>query len=433
MSVLRSLLEGREERAISSAQFPLGEWAGDNYQSSWSGAKVSNTSALQLATVWGCVKFICDGISTLPVDVLREQDGSPLEVTKPRWLQYPLAELSMSSWITQMVTSLLISGNAYAEIIRADGAIVGLRPVDPEQVTVRREGGMKRFYVGSKQYTWHDMMHIPGPMWPGSDVGMSPLEAARQTIGTGLAAEEFAARFFGQGLSMSGVIEVPGQLQPDQAKNMANSFARRHSGKAKAHLPGVLEGGAQWKPTSVTAEQAQFLETRKFNDSVIAGRIFLVDPTELGIPLDGTTLTYQNALDRTVRKVEVTFLPWIVRLENALSERLPQPRYVKFNVDALKRGDIATRYASYKIADDIGLLTADEMRKLEDLPPLPTKAEPPPTLAEQFDAVGALIRAGFDPEASLAALGLPSIKHTGLTPITVAATNAPTQQVGTGA
>lgn len=425
MSVARRLFEGREERAITKASQPLGEWAGDNYGGTWSGASVNRDTAMQLATVWGCVKFICDGISTLPVDVYRKVNGAPAAQPKPSWLTSPTPTLDLVSWMTQVLSSLLLAGNAFCEIRRAQGVVRELVPIDPAHVQVRVIDGRKVFQVGAKTFSTFDMLHIAGPMSAGALVGMSPLEAARQTIGAGLAAEEFAARYFGQGLTMAGVIENPGDLNPDNARAMASSFARRHSGKDKAHLPGVLVGGATWKPTSVTAEQAQFLQTRKFTDSLIAGRIFLIDPTELGIPLDGTTLTYQNALDRTIRKIEVTFLPWIVRLENAWSSlfRLTgdDVSYVKLNADALKRGDIKTRFETYKIADDIGLYETDEMRALEDLPPLPDKPAAPPTLAEQFDAVGALIRAGFDPEASLAALGLPSIKHTGLIPVTVSA------------
>ena len=376
MTFTRAFSRRDEERSIAS--LPLGQWQGDDYGGSWSGAVVTNDTALSLATVWGCVKFIADGISTLPVDCYREVDGVAQEVAMPNWLYQPTAYLDRVSWLSQICVSLLLSGNAYLEIRRPQGSITELVPVDPMQVQVRMESGRKVFHVGQRTYTSFDMLHIPGIMSPGSIVGMSPLEAARQTIGAGLAAEEFSARFFGQGLSMSGVIEIPGQLPPEKATEMARSFSRRHGGKAKAHLPGVLEGGATWKSTSVTAEQAQFLQTRKFTDSVIAGRIFNIDPTELGIPLDGTTLTYQNAIDRNTRKAEVTFLPWIVRIETGLSSLLPAPRYVKLDMDGLKRGDTQTRYQTYAIGIASGFLTPDEAREEEDMPPLGTPETPDP-------------------------------------------------------
>jgi len=135
-----------------------------------------------------------------------------------------------------------------------------------------------------------------------------------------------------------------------------------------------LQGGASWKPTGINHEQAQFLKTRQYSAAEIAGQMFLVDPSDLGIPVEGTSLTYANLQDRNTRRVQVTLLPWIIRLENALSSLLQQPRYVKFNVDGLLRGDQKTRYESYGVGIDKGFLLPDEAREKEDLPPLPERA-----------------------------------------------------------
>lgn len=385
MTFVRALR--REERAIATNALPLGPWPGDSGNKSWSGSSVTNETAMQLATVYGCVKFITDGISTLPIDVYREVGGVPEPVAQPGWLWQPTVYLDRVAWMSQILTSLLMSGNAFLHIRREGVTIRELVPMDPTGVQVRMVAGRKQFVVGSTVLDTFDVLHIPGIMAPGSLVGMSPLEAARQVIGSGLAAEKFAGKFFGQGLSMSGVIEVPGSLNPDKAKELAKAFAKQHSGTERAFLPGVLEGGATWRATSVSAEQAQFLQTRKFTDSVIAGRIFNIDPTELGIPLDGTTLTYQNAVDRNTRKAEVTFLPWIVRIESGLSSLLPAPRYVKIDLDALKRGDTKTRYETYQIGISAGFLTADEARDSEDMPPLgaPVVQEPPDPIGDPVE------------------------------------------------
>lgn len=387
MSVVRALIGRREERAIATNALPLGPWAGDQGNKSFSGTAVTAESALQLATVYGCVKFIADGISTLPIDVYREVDGIPEPVSQPNWLWKPTVYLDRVAWMSQILTSLLIAGNAYLRIVRQGAQIVELVPMDPSAVQVRMESGRKVFVVGTSMYTTFDVLHIPGIMFPGSLVGLSPLEAARQIIGAGIAAEEFAGRFFDQGAVMAGVIEVPGELNPDNARMMAKAFAKQHGGKDKAHLPGVLVNGATWKPTGVTNDQAQFLQTRKFTDSVIAGRIYNIDPTELGIPLDGTTLTYQNATERNKRKAEVTFLPWIVRVESALSSLLPAPRYVKVDLDALKRGDTKTRYETYQIGITAGFLTPDEARDAEDMPPLGVQipSEPPDPIGDPVE------------------------------------------------
>lgn len=415
-------LVGREERAQTIENVWGPQW-GEYPNGTYAGPGVTNESALQLLTVYGCNRFICEGVSTLPVDSYTDRGDTKVEVPLPPFLVAPGPDLDLISWFTQVLTSVLLAGNSYCwKQYDANFRLTGLIPLDPAKVQVRRVGGRKEFLVAGMAATTLDVLHIPALMYPGSDVGMSPVEAARQTIGAGLSAEEFAARFFNQGMALAGVVEVPGMMQPEgpgSAKELAKQFARAHSGKNKAHLPAVLEGGATWKATGVTNEQAQFLETRKYTAAQIAGLMFLIDPTDMGIPVDGTSLTYANLEQRTTRRVQVTFLPWIVRVENALSSLLPEGQYVKLNVSGLLRGDTKTRYEAYKIGLDEGFVEVPEVRGWEDLPPLPAKAAAPPALVDQIEAVGQLIRAGFEPEAALAFLGLPPIKHTGLVPITV--------------
>jgi HK97 family phage portal protein len=285
-------------------------------------------------------------------------------------------------------------------------------------VDVTRDNGRKVITINGKPVE-RGVLHSPGMMWPGAVRGMSPLEAARQTIGAGLSAEEYAARFFGEGSVPDGVIEVPGDLDPAELRAMASGWAKSHGGKSNRRLPGVLKGDAKWKPTAVTNEQAQFLQTRGFNASLIAAQVYLIDPAEIGLPVPGTSLTYTNQEERSIRKVQVTFLPWIVRLENLVTSLLPAGEYAKLNVSSLLRSDTKARFEAYGTGLEHDFITVDEVRALEDLPPLPPKATPPPTLVDQIDAAGALIRAGFVPAAALEAVGLPPIEHTGLAPVTV--------------
>lgn len=377
MTFVRALTRP-ERRAIQATAF--GSWPGESSGETWAGTSVDPTNAMQLLTVYGCVAFIADGISTLPVDVYRNTPNGKVEAPKPDWLIYPTPDLTFESWAGQVLTSLLIAGNAYLFRDFTPSGAMSLAPIDPTKVEVRRVNKRKSFLIEGQIFDSARIVHIPGLMYPGSDVGLSPVEMARQTIGGGMAAEEFAGKFFDQGAVMSGVIEVPGDLNPDNARLMAKSWKKAHSGKDKAHLPGVLVGGATWKPTGVTNDQAQFLETRKFTAAQIAGLMFRIDPSELGIAVDGTSLTYANQQQRNIRKREVTFLPWTVRLEAAISAMLPQPRYMKFNFEGLLRGDLKTRFESYKLASDINvaaaaigqppLLTTPEMREFEDFEPL---------------------------------------------------------------
>jgi HK97 family phage portal protein len=367
-----------EERAIQS--MPWGAWAGDNTVNTWSGANVDSKSALQLLTVYGCVRLICDSIATLPLDIYSQQpDGTKKELSLPSWLETPVIGLHRSPWLTQIISSLLLDGNAYVAVTRNPaGAIVELVPIDCTTVTVTREEGRRVYYVNGN-LPRYEMLHIPGLMLAGSDKGVSPVEAARQSIGLGMATQEFAARFFSQGAVMSGVIEDPATPDANKARDTARIFGRAHNGKEKAHLPAVLMGGMTWKSTGVTNEQAQFLETRGFSASEIAGQMFLVDPSDLGIPVPGVSLTYANLTDRNTRRWQVTLLPWLVRLETALSSLLAKPRYVKFNVDGLLRADLKTRYDSYGVGIQNKFIVPNEARVLEDLPPLDGGDVPPMT------------------------------------------------------
>ncbi len=387
-----------------------GDWGdGSMFSSTWAGNNVSTASSLQLLAVYGCVRFICEGIATLPVDVFRATpDGGREALSTPRWLQFPTPDLDFIAWCTQVLTSLLLAGNAYCRKSysgQAGNSVDQLIPLDPQAVAVTREQGRKTYRINGIAQDPASILHIPGVMFPGAETGVSPVEAARQSVGGGLAVEEFAGRFFGQGANLGGVIEDPGPLDPVKAKETANIWAKLHGGNRKAHLPGVLQGGATWKSTGVTNEQSQFLQTRQFTSAQIAAQMFLIDPTEFGLSLDkGSSVTYANLEQRNARKVQVTFLPWIVRLETALSALLASPRYLKFNVNGLLRGDTKTRFETYEIASRINtaaaavgeppVLTTEEMRGYEDLEPYegevpaPVVAAPPtPPTTESLPAL----------------------------------------------
>ena len=366
------LFEPVEARAITVQDM----WGNGPMWSGGAGGQVVNEStAVQLLTVYGCVRLITDSVSTLPVDCFRKTADGREPVATPRWVSQPTVNLDFTAWCGQVLASLLLHGNAYLKVTYGDGGINELIPLDPTQVHVNRISGRLTYsYRGSPV----SPLHIKGLMMPGSDVGLSPLQAAQHSIGLGLAAQKFGSDFFEGDGNMPGVIELP---RPVQAGSKLGEMAEQWRAKRRKGgrgLPGVLDDGATWKATGVTNEQAQFLATRQFTAAEIAGSMFLVDPTELGIPMSGTTLTYQNQLDRKSRLINTTCLPWITRVESALSALLAQPRYVKLNVNAFLRGELMERYQSYAIAESINssaaargqgpLLETKEMRQFEDLP-----------------------------------------------------------------
>jgi len=206
--------------------------------------------------------------------------------------------------------------------------------------------------------------------------GLSPVEAARQIIGIGLGGTDQAARFYAQGSIVPGVIESQGDLSTEQMREIRDQWVASHGGSRRAHLPVVL-GAAKFTPIAMTAEQAQFLESRRYTDAQICGQLFRLDPSFLGIAVEGAGLLYQNIEHRQTHLVRVTLMPWLVRIERALSRLLPSSQRWRFNVDGMLRADLTTRYSSYQIAAGIGLLTVDEMRALEDRAPLPEDLNAP--------------------------------------------------------
>ncbi len=335
-----------------------GSW-GDDAKPTWSGAKVTAATAPQLLAVYGSASFITDEISTLPVIT---------EGVRPKWVDQPTEGLGRISWLAQIVWSLLLDGNAYIAVIESTpGVVVAMDVVDPSRVTVSRVNHRKTVLIDG-QRVGVPVIHIPGRMRPGDLVGMSPVEWCRQTIGLGLAATKYGAEFFDGEGSMPGVIEAPHPMQPETSKELAKQWqAKRKSGGRG--LPGVLQNGATWKPTGVNHEQAQFLATRKWNAAEIAGQIFLLDPSDLGIPVEGSSLTYANLQQRNVRRLQVALLPWIRRIEAGLSPWAGGS--FRFDVDSRLRGNTRESYETLAVATRAGFFTIDEARDILGRDPLP--------------------------------------------------------------
>ncbi len=361
-----------ETRAMAWPWFP------EPGNTTWAGINVSEVTATQLLAVYGCAAFITDEISTLPLDGME---------STPAWVESPSDGLDRISWTGQIVWSLVMSGDAFCAIINNDrGQVLALDPIDPAVVEVRREAGRRAYYIHGIPAPF-EVLHIPGRMKPGALRGMNPVEYARQSIGLGLASMEFGAKFFDGEGNMPGVIELPTHAQPETMRNLAEQWRRKRSRSGKG-LPGVLENGATWKPTGVTNEQAQFLATRKYSASEIAGQMFLLDPSDLGIPVDGTSLTYANLGQRNTRRVQVTLLPWIRRIESALSPLVPGGSY-RFNLDARLRGDTRESYETLAVGIAAGFMTIDEARTILGMEPRPDQTQAPTAreLAEMIQKI----------------------------------------------
>jgi HK97 family phage portal protein len=361
----------QRERSISGTpwQHPdsgWGIWPGDGGGATWSGVTVNESSATQLLAVYGSASFISDQISGLPVDIL--------DAPRPDWVDNPSEGVDRIAFIGQNVWSLLLSGGAYVGVVRGGGRIVAVESLDPGKCDRKMINGRPVNLVNGMVPPF-EVVYIPLRMRPGDLVGMSPVEWCRQTIGLGLAATRYGAQFFDGEGNMPGVIESPNAMEPATIKSLAQQWRAKRQ-KGGRGLPGVLPGGATWKPTGVTNEQAQFLATRQYTAAEIAGQMFLLDPSDLGIAtVQGSNMTYANLQQRNERRMQVALMPLIRRLESKMSELIPGGAY-RFDVDAHLRGNTRTSYETLAVATDAGIMTQDEAREILGLTALDTVEVP---------------------------------------------------------
>lgn len=365
-ALFKNAISGVPWENSDTANGGWGYWPGEPDGAS-GGKRVTEKSATQLLAVYGSASFITDEISTLPVDIDNAE--------RPAWVDNPTEGLDRIAWVGQNVWSLLLSGNAYNAVLGNPANPAAFEPLDPARVDVERHRGRRVIIVDGEQARI-PVVHIPGRMRPGDLKGMSPIEYARQSIGLGLSAQKFGSDFFDGEGNMTGVIEAPYQMQPETKRDLAQQWRRKRRSGGRG-LPGVLDMGASWKPTGVTNEQAQFLATRKFTAAEVAGQMFLLDPSDLGIPVEGSNLTYGNLQQRDQRRMRVALLPWIRRIESAMSFWVPGAGTYRFDVDAHLRGNTRESYETLAVALAAGFMSIDEVRAILGLPPRPdATAEP---------------------------------------------------------
>jgi HK97 family phage portal protein len=416
----------KEDRAIS---FQTVWGAGSDLETlNPSGVNINSKTAFEVVAFWSAVSLISDTIATLPVDSYIRQDGNRRPYRpRPAWVDQPDVDMTRQAHYQQVLVSLLVSGNSYTRIFRnAAGDVVNLVALDPDTVTVRRSAlGRKIFLVENEgeTLTSDEIIHITDLITPGSLVGLSRVERLKEAIGLSSAMQSFASRFFGTGATTQGIIEFPGNLTPDQAKQLRDGFDSAHRGFRRAHKTGVLSGGASYKQTTVPNDAAQFLESRRFSVEEIA-RAFNIPLSMMGVPgAQSYASTEQNAIQFVVH----TLRPFIEKLEWAYSRLLPVEAFLKFNVDGLLRGDFSTRISAYSVGLQAGFMSVNDVRRLEDLSPTEGGDQYRVPLAnialtdtnlvaenEKTNMVKALIQVGFDPEETLKAFGLPAIPHTGV-------------------
>ena len=357
---------------------------------STSGKRVNEFTAMQTTAVYACVRILAETLAALPLQLYRFTPTG-----KERVYDHPLYHLlhdepnpEMTSFIFRetLMSHLLIWGNAYAQIIRDGlGRVVCLYPLRPDKMQVARDAGGTIFYLytktsdenpnvkpyGQVPLKKEEVLHIPGLGFDGL-VGYSPIAMARNAVGMTMACEEYGASFFANGASPSGVLEHPGVLKdPGKVRDSWNAVYR---GSNNAHKVAVLEEGMKYQQIGIPPEEAQFLETRKFQLDEIA-RLYRIPPHMIG---DLDKSSFNNIEQQSMEFVKYTLDPWVVRWEQAMQRSLLLPEekkryFLRFNVNGLMRGDYESRMTGYSIGRQNGWLSANDIREMEDMNPVPAE------------------------------------------------------------
>ena len=353
-----------------------------------SGKAVTERSAMQMTAVYSCVRILSEAIAGLPVHLYRYDGsgGKEKATTHPLYFllhDEPNPEMTSFVFRETLMTHLLLWGNAYAQIIRnGKGEVVALYPLMPNRMTVDRDADGHLYYeYQTSQDEAHtmdgsrvrllpsDVLHIPGLGFDGL-MGYSPIAMAKNAIGMAIACEEYGAKFFANGATPGGILEHPGVVKdPERVRESWNSA---FGGSANANKVAVLEEGMKYTPISISPEQAQFLETRKFQINEIA-RIFRIPPHMIG---DLEKSSFSNIEQQSLEFVKYTLDPWVCRWEQSMQRALlsmdaKKEYFLKFNVDGLLRGDYQSRMNGYATGRQNGWMSANDIRELENLDRIP--------------------------------------------------------------
>lgn len=372
---------------------PVNRTAGSSFSfymgGSSSGKSVTERSAMQMTAVYACVRILSEAIAGLPLHLYRYTDngGKEKAIDHPLYLlmhDEPNPEMSSFVFRETLMTHLLLWGNAYAQIIRnGKGEIVALYPLMPNKMSVDRDEFGHIIYKYSRSddeaikseqsviLTPYDVLHIPGLGFDGL-VGYSPIAMSKNAIGMAIACEEYGAKFFSNGAAPGGVLEHPGTIKDPE--RLRESWNRTFGGSRNSNKVAVLEEGLKFTPISISPNEAQFLETRKFQINEIA-RIFRIPPHMVG---DLEKSSFSNIEQQSLEFVKYTLDPWVIRWEQSMYRTLLMSEekgkyFFKFNVDGLLRGDYQSRMNGYAVGRQNGWMSANDIRELENLDRIPTE------------------------------------------------------------
>ena len=354
-----------------------------------SGENVDEKTAMQIATVYACVRLLAESVASLPFHLYRitnDERGKEKARDHPLYkILYRQANPEMTSFNFRetIMIHLLLWGNAYAQIVR-DGknAVLGLYPLLPENVEIDRDESGKLYYIyhaytddvpGEKNkdiyFRREEIFHIPSLGFNGL-VGFSPIAMMKNALGSAIAVNKYGSAFFRNGAQPVGVLEHPGTLKDPQ--KIRDKWMDTYGGANNAHKIAVLEEDMHYKPISLPPEDSQFLSTKEFDVEEIC-RIFRVPPH---LVQDLKRSTFNNIEHQGISFVQYTLMPWLELFEQTIIKDVLLPDeqdiyYPKFNVDGLLRGDYESRMRGYATGFANGFLSPNDIRKLENMDPIP--------------------------------------------------------------
>lgn len=350
---------------------------------SHAGVEVTESSAMKFITVYSCVRVLAEAIALLPITVHQERSdgrGSDKVRDHPLYdLLYtaPNPEMTTVTWREQQIANLALSGNCYSVITRnMRGEVTELYPVPWSDCRPFRDQTDNAIYYSINDrgksiiLPADQIFHVPGMGYDGL-VGYSPVRMAAEAIGTGIAAEQFSSRFFGQGMNVGSVLETDKALGDVAFERLQGDLIERGSGLANSWKPLILEEGLKFNRIPMPLKDVQFIEGRQFTRSEICG-LFRVPPHMIA---DLSRSTFSNIEHQSIDFVTYSLMPYIVAWEKAIAWRLLTPEerrrglYVKFNVAGLLRGDYKSRQEGLAIQRQNGVISTNDWLEIEDLNP----------------------------------------------------------------
>lgn len=355
-----------ESRALPTSIDPYQITARPLYEN-YSGEIVTEFTAFAHSAVLAAVTILADSVASMPVELMQDRAGRIERLPTPSVLQKPNDNQTAFDFFHQTMMTLALHGNAYIYAPQGSGGIpVEMRNIHPKRVkgVVETDTGEMIYEIGKLQYSSKDIYPIHWMLMPEQRRGISPLEALRNTIGTGLAMDRFLAQFYGEGATPSSVLETDQSLTPEQARQIRDNWMESHF---KHRKPAVLQGGLKWRSITTSAADMQMLEHKESIIRDIA-RVYRI-PLHLILGTGGDSQTYQNIEAMGTAFYKYTLLGWVRRLEETFSSMFPATQKVRFNADEFLRADLTTRVRAQQIQIASGTMTPNEARQIENREP----------------------------------------------------------------